>query len=170
MKSKLSLMVVCVFAVLSLSACEQDLVNVRPDAPAAEAGGLNDALAAAKKSKKGPQKPGKPPAPVGTTYEISVPDDPDPLFRFTISGNSIQLESDPSVASWGSDYWGYWSDPFELGDDAVTYTFGLSTTTYALTPQPDGTLDVTRTVVVQPYLGGSPTTTVSHVGAFTLLN
>lgn len=108
------------------------------------------------------------PTPQYVWYQVSAYDDADPLYRFGIDNELgiIRLETDPSVTSWGTDYWGYWSDPFPFDGSSVSYTNGLSHTTYTFVPSLGGGLDVTKTVVVDPYLGGEPTTTVKHVGVF----
>lgn len=105
------------------------------------------------------------PAPEYAWYRLSVADDTDPLWRFGLTGEMARLESDPTVAGWGTDYWGYWADPFPFVDGTVRYVAGLGETTYVLTTIPDG-FDVSKTVVVSPYLGGEATTTVTHVGVF----
>ena len=105
------------------------------------------------------------------TYEIFQVDDFDPLWRFTKIGDSIQLETDPSITSWGSDYWGYWSDPFELDENEVYYVAGgLTETTYEFVILNDGGVDVIKTLVVHPYLGGNSTTTITHPGQYQLID
>ena len=103
------------------------------------------------------------------TYQLVERDDFDPLWRFTKSGNSMQFETDPSVTSWGTDYWGYWRNPYTLSNDnTVNYIIGLTNTTYTFTIQADGKVDVAKTLIVNPYLGGSPTTTITHMGLYEL--
>ena len=41
-------------------------------------------------------------------------------------------------------------------------------TTYEFVPQADGRVDVTKTLLRQPYLGGEPVTTVTHLDLFAL--
>ena len=104
---------------------------------------------------------------VNGSYQLILPDQFDPLWRFSKQGNSVTLETNPSIGVWGSDYFGYWSDPYSISDNEISYTIGLTHTTYTFVPFPDGTVDVTRTLVVQPYLGNNPpTTTITHVGVF----
>ena len=156
-------------AVLLVAACD-----LGPLAPAPET-----AVAPPSEARRGGGKKPKPnedpepdpepepdPVPDGSTWQLEAPDDHDPLWRFTRSGNQMLLQTDPSVTSWGTDYWGYWSDPFAIDGQDVAYTIGLTHTTYTFVDQPDGRIDVTKTLIVQPYLGGSPTTTVTHVGVF----
>jgi hypothetical protein len=87
-------------------------------------------------------------------------DDSDPLFRFSISqsGELMLLESDATVASWGTDYWGYWSDPFPYANNEVNYIIGLTNTTYQYQPLPGDKIDVTKILIVQPYPSGDCTT------------
>jgi hypothetical protein len=114
-----------------------------------------------------PPEPEPTPAPqTSTTYQLSVRDAFDPLYRFTQSGNEVLLQTDPTVTFWGTDYWGYWKNPFPMTGNAVVIRIGLTVTTYDFTPRSDGTIDVLKTLVVTPYQGGAPTTTVTHVGIF----
>lgn len=106
------------------------------------------------------------------TYQLYEADDNDPLFRFSISqsGELILLETDATVASWGTDYWGYWSDPFPYANNEVNYIIGLTNTTYQFQPLPGDKIDVTKTLIVQPYPSGTPTTTITHPGVYALVN
>jgi hypothetical protein len=106
------------------------------------------------------------------TYQLYQADDSDPLFRFSISqsGELVLLESDATVASWGTDYWGYWSDPFPYANNEVNYIIGLTNTTYQFQSLPDNKIDVTKILIVQPYPSGTPTTTLSHPGVYGLVN
>jgi hypothetical protein len=106
------------------------------------------------------------------TYQLYQADDSDPLFRFSISqsGELMLLESDATVASWGTDFWGYWSDPFPYANNEVHYIIGLTNTTYQFQPLPDNKIDVTKILIVQPYPSGTPTTTLSHPGVYGLVN
>jgi hypothetical protein len=106
------------------------------------------------------------PTPAPQHYQLSVRDAFDPLYRFTWSGNEVLLQTDPTVTVWGTDYWGYWKNPFPLTGDAAIIRVGLTVTTYEFSHLSDGTVDVTKTLVVTPYQGGAPTTTVTHVGIF----
>ena len=102
-------------------------------------------------------------------YTLSVPADPDALISFAISdsGNSILLESTTEVGTWGSDFYGYWSEPLAFSNNEVTFTIGgLSHTTYSLSPIGTDQFQVTRTVVQDPYLSGPSTTTITDVGIF----
>lgn len=105
------------------------------------------------------------PAPTYAWYSLAVPDDGDPLSRFGLDGDLVLLESDPDAAGWGTDYWGYWSEPFILVDGTVTYVDGLTETTYSFAPVGEA-FDVSREVVVRSYLGGASSVTRSHVGVF----
>jgi len=115
-------------------------------------------------------EPDPEPIPGGAQYQLAEVDDFDPLWRFTVSGNHVLLQTDPSITSWGTDYWSYWSDPYAFHDGVVDYTVGLTHTTYVFTPLGDDRYDVTKTLVVQPYNGGGPTTTVTHPGIYGPVN
>lgn len=106
-----------------------------------------------------------------STYALFQAVDNDPLFRISISesGDLMLLETDPSVTSWGSDYWGFWSDPFDYVNMEVSYTIGLTHTTYHFEQLPGNKMDVTKTLVVQPYPSGEPTTMVTHPGVYRLV-
>jgi hypothetical protein len=110
--------------------------------------------------------------PFVSTYQLYQADDSDPLFRFSISrsGELMLLETDAAVTSWGTDYWGYWSDPFPYTNNEVNYIIGLTNTTYQFQPLPDNKIDVTKILLVQPYPSGTPTTTTSHPGVYGLVN
>ena len=101
------------------------------------------------------------------TYELIQPYDYDPLWKFTKSGDNMQFETDPSVTSWGNDYWGYWADPLILEDDSVNFIPG-AIATYFFDVQDEGLVDVTRRLTVVPYLGGSPIITNTHPGIYQL--
>ena len=101
------------------------------------------------------------------TYELLQSYDYDPLWRFTKNGTSMQFETDPSVTSWGSDYWGYWADPLTLEEDSVNFIPG-AIATYFFEVMEGGMVDVTRRLTVFPYLGGSPIITDTHPGIYQL--
>jgi hypothetical protein len=109
---------------------------------------------------------------LGTTYQLYLADDFDPLYKFTISpsGDLMLLETNPTVTSWGTNYWGYWSDPFLYANNEVNYIIGLTNTTYRFQPLPGNKMDVTKTLIVQPYPSGPPTTTETHPGVYILFN
>jgi hypothetical protein len=88
----------------------------------------------------------------------------DALYKVDKYGNEVLLRSDPSIGLQGEDNFGTWTNPFELDGNSVTYTNGLTTVTYDFTPLDATSLDVVKTLVVRPYLGGTTTTTVTHVG------
>jgi hypothetical protein len=97
-------------------------------------------------------------------YTVTSYLDFDPLYQFGKTGGSVLLRSDPDVGLWGEDYYGYWAEPFALDGNSLSYIIGLTHTTYDFEPLADGSVDIVKTLVVQPYLGGSPTTTVTEVG------
>lgn len=99
-------------------------------------------------------------------YRLALADEFDPLSRFGLDGQQVLLQTDSTITSWGADYWGYWDEPFTIEGDVVSYTVGLTHTTYTFVPLVGDGFDVTRTLVVQPYLSGEPTTTLTHVGMF----
>ena len=112
------------------------------------------------------------PDPFVATYRLVQADDNDPLYQFSISqsGTLMLLETDPTVTSWGTDYWGYWSNPYPFQNNQVNYTIGLTETTYEFTPLAGDRYDVVKTLIQHPYLGGTSTTTVSHPGVYELVN
>jgi hypothetical protein len=153
----------CALAVFFLVGC------MTPIAPDTESG---DGIAA---QRTYPNKRGKkhesdstPPAPTPqwAWYRLALADEFDPLSRFGLDGQQVLLQTDSTITSWGTDYWGYWDEPFMMEDNVLSYTVGLSHTTYTFLPLAGEGFDVTRTIVVQPYLVGEPTTTVTHVGVF----
>ena len=46
------------------------------------------------------------------TWQLVEPVDADPLWRIVKTGDALLLQTDPSVTSWGTDYWGYWTDAY----------------------------------------------------------
>lgn len=106
------------------------------------------------------------------TYEIYRAVDHDPLYRFSIStsGDLMLFQTDSTVTSWGSDYWGYWSDPYDYLNGQVEYIIGLTHTTYIFDPLPNDKFDVTKILVVTPYTGGPATTTITNPGIYTRLD
>ena len=79
------------------------------------------------------------------------------------------FETDPTVTTWGTDYWGYWDEPYTYANGEVEYFIGLTYTVYEFTQVSSNTIDVTKTLVVTPYLGGTATTTVTHPGTYTIV-
>ena len=107
----------------------------------------------------------------GATYRIAQPDDPDPLYQFSFSadGTLVLLQSDSTVANWGSDFWGSWAEPFPFVNGAVHYIDGLTEITYQFEPYGTNGYDVTFILTVSPYTGGPSTTTVEHPGIYLLV-
>jgi len=140
------------------AACETDVVDPAPglDAPAAQfaRGG----------KKKDPPPPE--PEPDYVWYVEVVNYDYDPLYRFGIDQDEVLLRTDPTVTTWGEDFWGYWDEPYTKVDNKVMYTIGLTHTTYTFDPLPGGGFDVSRRLIRQPYPIGTPDTTFTHVGIF----
>jgi hypothetical protein len=104
------------------------------------------------------------------TYILSDRDDPDALYKFSISksGKLILLESDPTVGLWGSDFYGLWSDPFTYSDNQVNYIKGLTNTTYDFDYLENNKVDVVKTLLVASYLSNSVDTTITHPGVYQL--
>lgn len=154
----------------TLPGADQDLDGI--SLPAAEGRGDRGGKGVKKKSPEPEPEPEPEPQPnpSGAVFQLAEVDDFDPLWKFTVSGNHVLLQTDPSITSWGTDYWGYWSDPYAFQGGVVDYTVGLTHTTYVFTPLGDDRYDVTKTVVVQPYNGGGPTTTVTHPGIYGPVN
>jgi hypothetical protein len=172
--------VITIFAAfVMLSSCEKDVYS-----PADEINSsrimVEDNLKKDKGKGKGRNNQNDPPAdpvdpvvdPFVSTYQLDQADDFDPLFRFSISqsGELMLLETDPTVTSWDTDYWGYWSDPFPYTNNEVNYIIGLTNTSYHFQSLPDNKIDVTKILIVQPYPSGTPTTTITHPGVYNLVN
>lgn len=101
------------------------------------------------------------------SYQLLEVVDFDPLWKFHISGNNITLETDPTVTSWGNDYWGYWDEPFPLEGNTLTYIAGgLTKTTYTFDVLDNGNIDVRKLVIVTQYLSGDTTMNFSHPGIY----
>lgn len=90
----------------------------------------------------------------------------DQLFRFHLSGDQVLFESDPTVTTWGTDYWGYWADPFPFADDVVQFFRGLSNVQYDFEVVGDGLVHVTRTLVTVDYGGGILIDEVKPLGVY----
>lgn len=137
--------------------------------PMAPDSGAHDGLAPqfAKGGRKTKDEPTAPePTPGYVWYSKVASYDYDPLSRYGQDGDQVLLQTDPTVTSWGTDYWGYWSDPYTMVGNTVQYTIGLTHTTYTFSVLADGRIDVSRTLVTQPYPSGDPVTTETHVGIF----
>ncbi|HMC01314.1 MAG TPA: hypothetical protein VKN14_09805 [Flavobacteriaceae bacterium] len=107
----------------------------------------------------------------GTFYQIVEYIDHDPLFQFETQGNQITFFTDASIGVWGTDYYGYWSDPYSFNNNVVEYTIGLSTATYTFSETGNNSYHVTKQLVVQPYnSNGEPTTTLTDIGFFEIMN
>jgi len=122
------------------------------------------------KGNQGDGSGGVDPVPIDydATYQISEVDDPRPLYKFSIAttGDLMLLQTDPSITSWGTDYWGYWADPFPYADGIVHYIDGLTEVTYEFSPLSGDKFDVTETLRVTSYNSGAVTTTVWHLGIY----
>lgn len=122
-----------------------------------------------------PKDPPPPPVVEEEVFEVwfqaSQVIDPDPLYRFSISqsGSAMMLETDPTITSWGTDYWGYWDEDFPFVNNKVDYTFGLGNTVYTFTQVSPGVYDVTKKLVVSSYNSNTVTTTYSHPGIYTVV-
>jgi hypothetical protein len=163
-------------AVIMLTSCEKEIYSPADETNPSKITSQSDFNKGNGKGKhkddEGDPNPDPTPDPFVVTYQLYQADDSDPLFRFSISesGELMLLETNPTVTSWGTDYWGYWSDPFPYANNKVNYTIGLSNTTYQFQSLPDNKIDVTKILVVQPYLSGTPTTSKSHPGVYELVN
>jgi len=154
------------FVVLVATACETNVLDPDP--------GLDVQAQFAKGGKKGrpqqeppPPEPEPEPQPDYAWYVEVVDYDYDPLYRFGIEGDQVLLRTDPAVTSWGEDYWGYWDEPYTMVDNQVTYTIGLTHTTYTFNPVSGEGFDVFKRLIVTPYSSnGVPDTTFTHVGIF----
>ena len=151
------------FVVGVATACETHVVDPAPGLDAQAQLGKGG-----KKKKDPPPEPPPPePEPGYAWYGETVDFDADPLYRFGIEGNQVLLRTDPTVTSWGEDYWGYWDEPYAMVDDKVEYTIGLTHTTYTFDALSGGGYDVSKRLIVTPYSSnGTPDTTFTHVGIF----
>lgn len=101
------------------------------------------------------------------TYTIINVETPSALYKFTVKGRGVLLQSDPSVGTWGTDYFGFWSSPFTLNGNRIEYTNGLSTSIYEFNVQSNGDVHVVRTVIVAPYQSnGETTTSITNLGTY----
>jgi hypothetical protein len=149
--------------VLLAAACERHIVDPSPGQDMLVA---QFAKGGKKKNPPPTPEPEPDPEPNYLWYVEAVNDDYDPLYRFGIEGDEVLLRTDPSVTSWGEDFWGYWDEPYTMVDNKVIYTIGLTHTTYTFVPLPSGGFDVRRRLIRQPYPVGTPDTTFTHVGIF----
>ncbi len=164
MKVKIAILLLFFAGSLLLSSCEKDRLA------------KDEQSEMIKKSRRGQggkknQPPPPPPAEVFTGYyQLQNAHDFDPLFRFAISasGQFMMLESDASISSWGTDFWGYWDEPFAYTNQQVNYTFGLSNTSYTFSPIAVNEFDVYKRVIIHPYLSGTADTAYSLPGIYTL--
>ena len=183
MTSKISSKLLWIFIIIvaiALTSCENEVYSPLHSDNSSET--LSpEYLAKGKGKNKGKPKDDDPvedpivdpePDPFVTTYQLFQADDSDPLFRFSISesGELMLLETNPEVTSWGTNYWGYWSDPFLYENDQVNYIIGLTNTTYQFKLLHDNKIEVTKTLIVQPYPSGEPTTTITRPGVYILTN
>ena len=174
------LVIVVIAAAMTLTSCENEVYSPIQGNNSSETLS-QDYLTKGKGKNKGKPKGDDPvedpvvdpePDPFVTTYQLFQAQDSDPLFRFSVSqsGELMLLETDPGVTSWGTDYWGYWSDPFLYENGEVNYINGLTNTTYQFNMLPDNKIEVTKILIVQPYPSGDPTTTVTRPGVYDLIN
>ncbi|MCB0699135.1 MAG: hypothetical protein H6551_13500 [Chitinophagales bacterium] len=161
------------FVMLSVASCQKGDYTT----PASAENSLEKKGGGGKGNGKGDNEdpaPNPDPVEYAVTYQISEVDDPDALYRFSISssGQLMLLETDPTITSWGTDYWGYWSSPYTYANGQVDYTIGLGRTIYTFTQVSANTIDVTKTLITSSYpssRGGTTTTTVSHPGTYTIV-
>ena len=168
-----SLILIIASSTLVLS-CQKENISTENDVDASEINVISNSDIVISKRKKKKKDDPEPPInndPFVTTYQLYEAIDGDPLYRFSISqsGELMLLESDPTVAGWGNDFWGTWSDPFPYLNSEVNYIKGLTNTTYQFQQISPETIDVTKILIVQPYPNGEPITTESHPGIYTLV-
>ena len=170
MKAKTLLLIVSFVLGITLMSCEKEAMdNTGQGELVTKAKGGNGKGG---KPKDPPPPPTAPEEEVFETYfMLSQVIDPDPLYRFSISqsGNAMMLETDPTITSWGRDYWGYWDEDFPFANNKVDYTFGLGNTVYTFTQVSPGVYDVTKKLVVSSYNSNTVTTTYSHPGIYTVV-
>ncbi|UCF64411.1 MAG: hypothetical protein JSW33_00875 [bacterium] len=159
-------------AALLISSCEKDLNSPTDEILSSNKISPNNLKKGKGKGKASDPEPDPGEDPFIRTYQLFEAIDGDPLYKFSISQSDqlIWLETDPTITSWGATYWGYWSDPFVYSNHEVNYIIGLTHTTYRFQELPGNKFDVTKTLVVQPYPSGSPTTTDTHPGIYILVN
>lgn len=169
MTNKIILLIMSIGLTIGAVSCQKSNNNL---SEASFAG--NTEKRGGKKNNDNPPPPPPPEITYDVTYQLSEVDDPDPLYRFSISQSNqlILLETDPSITSWGTDYWGYWSSPFAYANGHVDYTTGLGRTIYTFTQTSATTIDVQKTLITSSYpssRGGTTTTTVSHPGTYIIV-
>lgn len=180
MKSKIVftffLVIIIIAAAITLTSCENEIYSPM------QGNNSSETLSQEYLTKGNGKNKGKPKGddpiedpeqdPFVSTYQLLQAHDSDPLFRFSIaqSGELMLLETDPEVTSWGSDYWGYWSDPFLYENGEVNYIIGLTNTTYQFQLLQNNNIEVTKILIVQPYPSGNPTTTITRPGVYVSIN
>ncbi len=170
MTQRKNVLLLAIILLVSTTACQKanqnDLVNSSTLSATEKRGSENG------KGKTNDPDPIPDPVPVeyAVTYQVSESVDSRGLYRFSISkdGTLMLLESDPTVAAWGSDFWGTWSSPFPYSNGQVVYVNGLSQITYTFTQVNSTTMHVTERIVTQPWPSGTPTTSNYDLGLFTL--
>ena len=178
MKSVRFIHLIFAFALTGLLAsCNEDLLSsqtdIRPEASSAVDFRGSSNKGGKKKKEEEPAPDPDPSADISfamTFHRVETGEALHPLYRFSFSeaGDLALLASDPAVGVWGSDYYGYWAEPFDLVEKAVSYTVGLNDYTFAFAFLPDGRVEVTYTHVQRPYLSGDTVTTVARIGIFSL--
>lgn len=121
---------------------------------------------------KGNQTPEEPEEPVveyESTYRITTYDDPDPLYQFSFStdGALVLLETDPTITTWGTDYWGFWASPFAYSNGVMETRSGLTETRIEFRSLANGDIDVYKRLIRHPYLNGTSDTMYFHPGVYT---
>jgi len=105
----------------------------------------------------------------GDTYQLHERDDYDQLYRFsfTVEGDQVLFQTDSTITSWGTDYWGYWAEPHPYENGVVQYISGLSFVKYEFVEVGDGVFDVSKMFVQGFYNSTHTDTTFSHPGLYT---
>ena len=159
---------------LSLMSCEKDAL-VSTDNSGLSGHDLelrNNGKGKGKKDKDGEEEEEEEEIVYTSTFILRQAVDFDPLYKFSISeaGDLMLLQTNPEITTWGTDYWGSWSDPYPYANYIVHYTKGLTDVTYVFDPLPDGSFDVTKTLIVSPYsTRGEPDTTITNPGIYVLM-
>ena len=103
-----------------------------------------------------------------STYKLSSQNATHPLYQFSIStsGDLMLLQTDSTITTWGTDYWGFWSEPFGYSNNKINYISGLTNVTYEFEMLANDQIAVKQTLIVQPWPTGQPTTTISYPGIY----
>lgn len=169
MTLKTSMVLLLSAFLLTMYSCQKaDNVNPATDTEALAKKGGNG-KGSSGKGNKPTEEPEEPVIEYESTYRITTYDDPDPLYQFSFStsGTLVLLETDPTVTTWGTDYWGTWANPYTYANGVMETRSGLTETRIEFIQLTNGDIDVYKRIIRHPYLSGPIDTTYVHPGIYT---